>query len=83
MDTNPKQFVKTISKDDPIINSKRDDIGKDDDDPLSIGGASINFLGILLAIFSVFIPVISVFLERPLLQDKEVITNQNFKEDGY
>ena len=83
MDIVPKQFVKSTPSNDSLLPSNRTEAARDDDDPLSIEGASINIIGIILAIMTVFLPAISIFLERPLLQKNEVISNQTFKKDGY
>ena len=83
MDTNPKQFSNNFSKDESPFISNRDEFGKEDDDPLSIKGTSISILGLLLAAMTIVLPTISVFLERPLLQDYGVISNQRLKKDGY
>ena len=83
MDLNPKKFVKINSNEDSLFISKREELGKEDDDPLSIKGTSISILGLLLAAMTIVLPTISVFLERPLLQDYGVISNQRLKKDGY
>ena len=79
MDTNPKQFEKNNSKNESLIVSKRQEIGKDDDDPLSIRETSLTFLGIILAFMTVFVPSLSVLLDRPLLQENGVHNNQIIK----
>ncbi len=82
MDLNPNQLVKSNSIE-TSFPPKREDSGKDDDDPLSIRGKSITIFGILLAAMTILIPSVSVFLERPLLQDYGVISKQRLKKDGY
>ena len=82
MDTNPKQFAKNISKDLSSFISNRDDFGNDDDDPLSIKDASSTVIGFILAFMTLFLPVISVLLERPFLQ-KNGDYNQLIIKDGY
>ena len=67
MDINPKQFTKSVSKNESLV-LNRDEFGTDDDDPLSIKDASSTLIGIILAFMTLFLPAISVFLERPLLQ---------------
>tara|TARA_Y100000589_G_scaffold287772_1_gene288768 strand:+ start:172 stop:420 length:249 start_codon:yes stop_codon:yes gene_type:complete len=65
MDINPKQFSNNISKEQSPFLSNRDEFGKDDDDPLSIKDASSTLIGFILAVMTLFLPIISVFLERP------------------
>ena len=83
MDINPKQFAKSNSKSDSPFDSNREQFVKDDEDPLSIKDASLTFLGIILAFMTMFLPVISIFLDRPLLQKNGVIYNEMVKNDGY
>ena len=83
MDLNPKKFVKSNSSGDSLFISNREELCQEDDDPLSIKGKSISILGLLLAALTIILPTISVFLERPLLQDYGVISNQRLKKDGY
>tara|TARA_Y100001970_G_scaffold200773_1_gene244261 strand:+ start:31826 stop:32077 length:252 start_codon:yes stop_codon:yes gene_type:complete len=83
MDLNPKQFVRSNLTEDSLFISKREELGKEDDDPLSIWGKSLKILGFVLAASTIVLPTISVFLERPLLQDYGVISNQRIEKDGY
>ena len=83
MDINPKQFINNISKDESPFISNRDEFGKDDDDPLSFKDVSSTVIGIILAFMTLFLPAISVFLERPFLQKTGVIYNQMVNKDGY
>ena len=83
MDINPKQFANNISKDESPFISNRGEFGKDDDDPLSIKDASSTVIGIILAVMTLLLPAISVFLERPFLQRNEVIHNEMVNKDGY
>ena len=83
MDINPKQFSNDISKDESPFISNRDEFGKDDDDPLSIRDASSTFVGIILAIMTLFLPAISVFLERPFLHRDGIIFKEMVSKDGY
>ena len=82
MDLYPKQFVKVNSKEVSHI-SNRDELVRDDDDPLSIKDASSTFIGIILAILTVLLPMISVLLERPIIPKNRVTYNQMVKKDGY
>ena len=83
MDLNPKQLVRSNSTKESFPFSKREELGKEDDDPLSIRGKSISILGFFMAIMTIVLPSVSVFLERPLLQEYGVISNQSLKKDGY
>jgi len=83
METNPKQFVNNNSKKDSPVLSKTDELGRDDDDPLSIKEASFTFLGILIALLTVLLPAVSVLLERPSLQKNGVTSNFIINKDGY
>tara|TARA_Y100000589_G_scaffold54656_1_gene45352 strand:+ start:158 stop:409 length:252 start_codon:yes stop_codon:yes gene_type:complete len=83
MDSNPKQFGNKISKDESPFVSNRDEFGKEDDDPLSIKDASSTVIGITLAVMTLFLPAISVFLGRPFLNRTGVIYNEMAIKDGY
>ena len=83
METYPKQFVNNNSKKDSPVLSKTDELGRDDDDPLSIKEASFTFLGILIALLTVLLPAVSVLLERPSLQKNGVTSNFIINKDGY
>ena len=82
MDINPKQFAKNISKDESPFIANRDEFGKDDDDPLSIKDASSTLIGFILAFMTLFLPAISVFLERPF-PSRTGLYNQMVNKDGY
>jgi len=83
MDLNPKKLVRSNSTEETLFISNREELSKEEDDPLSIKGKSLSILGLLLAAMTIFLPTVSVFLERPLLQDIGVISNQKLKKDGY
>ena len=83
METNPKQFVNNNAKKDSPVLSKTDELSRDDDDPLSIKEVSFTFLGILIALLTVLLPVLSVLLERPSLQKNGVTSNFIINKDGY
>ena len=82
MDTSQKQFVKSDLKA-QSFKSTKDDLSKDDDDPLSIRHSSLSIFGLLLAFFTVFLPVFSILLERPLTNKEGDVTNKINKKDGY
>ena len=83
MDINPKQFANNTSKYEPSFIFNGGEFGKEDDDPLSIKDVSSTLIGIILAFMTLFLPAISVFLERPFLQKTGVIYNQMVNKDGY
>ena len=83
MDLNPNKLVKSNSTDDSLLFSNKDELVNEEDDPLSIREKSISILGFILAALAIILPSISVFFERPLLQDYGVISNQRLKKDGY
>ena len=82
MDINPKQFANNISKDESPFIANRDEFGKDDDDPLSIKDASSTLIGFILAFMTLFLPAISVFLERPF-PPRTGLYNELVNKDGY
>tara|TARA_Y100000589_G_scaffold288385_1_gene289758 strand:+ start:273 stop:524 length:252 start_codon:yes stop_codon:yes gene_type:complete len=83
MDTNPKQFVEnSLSKETSYI-SNRDEIGRDDDEPLSVRQFSITIFGFFLAIMTFLLPAISVLLDRPLLLKNGVNSNIIIDKNGY
>ena len=83
MDINPKQFASSVSKEKSPLVSNRDEFGKDDDDPLSIRDASSTVFGLIFAFMSLFLPAISVFLERPFLNRDGIIFKEMVNKDGY
>ena len=82
MDTNPKQFPNNFSKDESPFISNRGEFGKDDDDPLSIKGASSALIGFTLTFMTLFLPAISVFFERPF-PPRTDLYNEMVIKDGY
>ena len=80
--TKSKQFIQSESSEESYFGSAPSDFERDDDDPLSIRSLSITSLGIIFAIFTIFLPSISILIGRPLSQGKEIIHNHNFKKDG-
>ena len=82
MDINPKQFTNNISKDESLFISNRDELGKEEDDPLSIKEVSSTVIGFILAVMTLFLPAISVFVERPFL-NRNGFYNEMVKKDGY
>ena len=80
--TNSQQFVKSKSSENSSFANVASELNNDDEDPLSIRSFSSTFLGIMMAILVVLLPVISVLLGRPLSQINEIDTNQSIKKDG-
>ena len=83
MDQSPNKLVRSNLTKEALFISKREELGNDEDDPLSIRDKSISILGIILAATTIALPAISVFLDRPMLQEYGVISNQRLKKDGY
>ena len=81
MDINPKQFANNFSKESSFI-SNREEVGKEDDDPLSIKVASSTVIGFILAVMTLFLPAISVFFERPF-PSRTGFYNEMVNKDGY
>ena len=82
MDINPKQFANNFSKDESPLTANRDEVGKDDDDPLSIRDVSSTAIGFILAVMTLFLPAISIFFERPSL-NRTGFYNEMVNKDGY
>ena len=82
IDTIPKQSAKREIDLNSHPASIRNEKGMEDD-PLSLADASITIIGIIIAILTISLPVISILLERPLPNNKGVEINQFFKKDGY
>ena len=80
--TKSKHFINTKSSEQSSLGSVQSDFEKDDDDPLSIKSLSLTSLGIIFAILTIFLPLISVLIGRPLSLGNEIILNQDFKKDG-
>ena len=80
--TKSKQFIQSKSSEESSLGSAKNDFDKDDDDPLSIRRLSITSLGIIFAFLTIFLPLISILIGRPLSQGNEIIQNHNFKKDG-
>ena len=80
--TKSNHFIKSKLSEEFSLSSSQSDFERDDDDPLSIRGLSITFLGIIFAFLTFLLPSISVIIGRPLSQGKEVIFNHDFKKDG-
>ncbi|MBO6975286.1 MAG: hypothetical protein JJ844_06320 [Prochlorococcus marinus CUG1435] len=80
--TKSKHSIKSKSSEDSSLGAVQSEFERDDDDPLSIRSISITSLGIILAVLTILLPSISIFIGRSSSQEKEVIFNQDFKKDG-
>ena len=80
--TKSKHFVKNKLTEESSLGSDQSDFERDDDDPLSIRSLSITSLGIIFACLTFLLPSISIFIGRPFSQEKEVVFNYDFKQDG-
>ena len=80
--TKSKHSIQSESSEESSHDSDRSDFVRDDDDPLSIRSLSITSLGIIFAFLTIFLPLISIFIGRPLSQGNEIIHNHDFKKDG-
>ena len=83
MDRNPKQFVNQNKDKESPIPSTPGDYEREKEDPLSIKKSSFTLIGLILAAFTILLPSLCVLLERPLLEDNEIGTNQLLEKDGY
>ena len=79
---NSKHFVKSELSEEAYFNTVSDVPEKDDDDPFSIRGISITFLGVTIALLTILFPSLSVLLGRPLSQEAETTLNYSIKKDG-
>ena len=78
----PKHFIKNKSSEESSLGSSISDLGRDDDDPLSIRSLSIASLGIIFAFLTFLLPSIGILIGRPFSKGNEVIFNHDFKKDG-
>ena len=80
--TNSQQFVKGELREKTSLNKVSSELEREDEEPLSIESLSSTFLGIMMAFLVILLPMISVFLGRPLSHENEINTNQLVKKDG-
>ena len=80
--TNSKQFVKSKLSENSSLITISSELERDDDDPLSMRGLSVSFLGIIIASLTILLPSISILLGRPLSQGNEITSFQLIKKDG-
>ncbi len=64
------------------LNTISSELERDDDDPLSIRSLSITFLGLIIASFTILLPLLSVLICRPLSQLNEINSYHLIQEDG-
>ena len=80
--TNSKQFVESKLSENASLITISSELGRDDDDPLSMRSLSISFLGIIIASLTILLPSISILLGRPLSQENEITSFHLIKKDG-
>ena len=80
--TKSKQFIQSISSEESSLGSAQSDFERDDDDPLSIRSLSMTSFGIIIALLTILIPSLSIFIGRPLSQGNEIMHNHDLKKDG-
>ncbi len=78
----PKHFIKNKSSEESSLGSSISDLGRDDDDPLSIRSLSLASLGIIFAFLTFLLPSIGILIGRPFSKGNEVIFNHDLKKDG-
>ena len=76
-----KNFVKSEFKEEAYLNTVSE-FSEKDVDPLSIRSFSITFVGFTVALMTILIPMLSVFLGRPLSQETEITFIYSIKKDG-
>ena len=80
--SNSQQFVKGKLSENPSLINVSSELGRDDEEPLSLRSLSSTLLGITMAFLVIFLPLISVLLGRPSPHINEMNTNQSIKKDG-
>ena len=80
--TNSQQFVTSELREKSSLNNVLSELEREDEEPLSIKSLSSTFLGIIMAFLVISLPMISIFLGRPLSHENEINTNQLVKKDG-
>ena len=80
--TNSKQFVESKLSEKSSLITISSELGRDDDDPLSMRSLSISFLGIIIAFLTILLPSICILLGRPLSQGNEINSFHLIKKDG-
>ena len=81
--TKSKNFVQSKSRDEHSLIALSGDFERDDDDdPSSIKSLSISFIGIIIALLTILIPLVSVLIENSTSQADEIILKKTIKKDG-
>ena len=80
--TNSKQFVEGKLSENSSLVTISSELERDDDDPLSFGRLSVSFLGVILALLTILLPLIGILLGRPLSQGNKVNSFHLIKKDG-
>ena len=79
---NSQQFVTSELREKSSLNNVLSELEREDEEPLSIKSLSSTFLGIIMAFLVISLPMISIFLGRPLSHENEMNINQLVKKDG-
>ena len=81
--TKSKNLVQSKLRDKHSLNTLSGDFERDDDDdPLSIRSLSISFIGIIIALLTILVPLISVLIENSMSRADEIILKKSIKKDG-
>ena len=81
--TKSKNLVQSKLRDEHSLGTLSGDFEReDDDDPLSIRSLSLSFIGMIIALFTILIPVFSVLIENSMSQANEIILKKSIKKDG-
>ena len=81
--TKSKNLVQSKLRDEHSLGTLSGDFEReDDDDPLSIRSLSLSFIGMIIALFTILIPVFSVLIETSMPQADEIILKKSIKKDG-
>ena len=81
--TKSKNLVQSKLRDKHSLNTLSGDFERDDDDdPLSIRSLSISFIGIIIALLTILVPLISVLIENSISRADEIILKKSIKKDG-
>ena len=81
--TKSKNLVQSKLRDEHSLDTLSGDFERDDDDdPLSIRSLSISFIGIIIALLTILVPLISVLIENSISRADEIILKKSIKKDG-
>ena len=80
--TKSKNLVQSKLRDEHSLSTLSADFERDDDDPLTIKSLSISFIGIIIALLTILVPLFSVLIENSMSQANEIILKKSIKKDG-